>query len=53
MALLSGFYRKRKPGAIVKSEADNRVGDGLAGPVGHDQIDVGHMEQVVAPLFPP
>jgi hypothetical protein len=33
MALLSGFYRKREPGAIVKFEADNGVGYGLAGPV--------------------
>src|SRR5208282_4006269 len=32
-ALLSGFDRKCKPSAIVESEANNRVGDGLACPV--------------------
>jgi hypothetical protein len=33
VALLAGLYGKRQPGAVVETEADDCVGNSLAGPV--------------------
>jgi hypothetical protein len=36
----------------LEAEAHDRVGDGLAGPVRHDQVDIRHARHIVGPLLP-
>jgi len=44
--------RKCHPGAIVEPETDDGVGNPFVAPLGHDEIDIGHLGQVESPPLP-